>query len=114
MAAAFAVQATCHTTMQALPGHLVFGGDMVLPIKYITNWKRLHQVQQKQINHDNARENKNCIAYTYKVGDKVLIDESRMTPKLDAPHAGPYLVKKVWSNGTITVEKDNISKRMNI
>ena len=100
--------------MQALPGQLVFGRDMVLPIKYITDWECLHQVQQKQINRDNARENKNCIEHTYKEGDKVLVDESWITPKLDALRAGPYLVKKVWSNGTITVEKDNISKRMNI
>ena len=113
-AAAFAVRATCHTTMRASPGQLVFGRDMVLPIKYVTDWERLRQVRQKQINRDNARENRNRIAHTYKTGDKVLVDESRMTPKLDAPRTGPYLIKKIWSNGTITVEKDNISERMNI
>ena len=100
--------------MQALPGQLVFRHDMVLPIKYITDWERLRQVQQKQINRDNTRENRNRIEHTYKAGNKILVDESRMTPKLEAQHTGPYLVKKIWSNGTITVKKDNISKRMNI
>ena len=114
LAAAFAVQATCHTTMQALPRQIVFGQDMVLPIKYITNLECLCQVQQKQINCDNAHENKNCIKHTYKEGDKVLVDKSQMTPKLDALCVGPYLVNKVWSNGTITLKKDNISKRMNM
>ena len=114
LAAAFAVQATCYTMMQASPGQLVFGQDMVLPIKYITDWECLRQVQQKQINRDNARENKNCIEHTYKAGDKVPVDKSQMTPKLDALCAGPYLIKKVWSNGTITVEKDNIAERMNM
>ena len=41
LAAAFAVRATCHTMMQALPGQLVYGQDMVRPIKYITDWERL-------------------------------------------------------------------------
>ena len=54
LAAAFVVQATCHTTVQASPGQLVFGHDMVLPIKYIIDWERLCQVQQKEINHDRS------------------------------------------------------------
>ena len=97
--------------MQASPRQLVFGRDMVLPIKYVTDWERLHQVRQRQINRDNARENRNCIEHTYKAGDKVLVNESWMMPKLDALRTGPYLVKKIWSNGTITVKKDNITKR---
>ena len=91
--------------MQASPRQLVFGRDMVLPIKYITDWERLCQVQQKHINRDNTCENRNYIEHTYKAGDKVLVDKSWMMPKLDAPRIGPYLVKKIWSNGTITVEK---------
>lgn len=31
--ARFAIRATYHTTLQAFPGQLVFGKDMILPMK---------------------------------------------------------------------------------
>jgi hypothetical protein len=32
-AAAFSIRSTYHTTLEATPGQLVFGRDMVLPVK---------------------------------------------------------------------------------
>ena len=38
-ATAFAVHSTYHTTLQATPGQLVFGRDMIFNIKHITDWE---------------------------------------------------------------------------
>jgi transposase InsO family protein len=35
--AVYAIRSTFHTTLKATPGQLVFGRDMVLPIKFIAN-----------------------------------------------------------------------------
>ena len=37
-AAAFTLWATYHTTLKALPGQLVFGCDMILPIQHQADW----------------------------------------------------------------------------
>jgi hypothetical protein len=39
--AAFAIRSTHHTTLGASPGQLVFGRDMLLPIKFKANWAEI-------------------------------------------------------------------------
>ena len=36
---AWASRSTCHATLQATPGQLVFGRDMILNIEYIADWE---------------------------------------------------------------------------
>jgi hypothetical protein len=36
--AAYAIHSTFHTTLKSTPGHLVFGRDVVLPIKFMADW----------------------------------------------------------------------------
>ena len=45
----FSVRSTYHRTKQKSPGQLVFGQDMILPIKHIANWRHICQRKQKQI-----------------------------------------------------------------
>jgi hypothetical protein len=40
--AAYAIRSTFHTTLKATPGQLVFGRDMVLPIKFMADWGKLN------------------------------------------------------------------------
>jgi hypothetical protein len=40
--AAYAIRSTFHTTLKATPGKLVFGRDMVLPIKFMADWGQLN------------------------------------------------------------------------
>jgi hypothetical protein len=40
--AEYAIQSTFHTTLKATPGQLVFGRDMVLPIKFMADWGGLN------------------------------------------------------------------------
>ena len=49
-AAAWAIRSTVHTTLDATPGQLVFGQDMLLPIQIKTDWARIRQRKQDIIN----------------------------------------------------------------
>ena len=55
------------------PGQLLFGRDMILPIKNRVNWELIHHKYQTQINRDNAHENKHKHDYDHKVRDKVMV-----------------------------------------
>ena len=49
------------------PGKLIFGRDMVPPIKQRVDWELICQIKQTQINRDKARKNKHRVDYDYKV-----------------------------------------------
>jgi hypothetical protein len=44
---AYAIRSTFHTTQKVTPGQLVFGRDMVLPIKFMADWGAIEQQRQK-------------------------------------------------------------------
>eukprot|EP00980_Cylindrotheca_fusiformis_P024408 scaffold11874_cov59-Cylindrotheca_fusiformis.AAC.1 len=69
-AISFAVRSTYHTTLQATPGQLVFGRDMILPIQFEANWEYIRQRKQKIIDENNKRENAKRKEHEYRVGDK--------------------------------------------
>ena len=47
-AAAYAICSTVHTTLDATPAQLVFGRDMILPLKFKTDWARIKESQTKR------------------------------------------------------------------
>ena len=55
-AAAWAIRGTVNTTLDAMPGQLVFGQDMLLPIQLKTDWDRIRQRKQDIINVNNRKE----------------------------------------------------------
>ena len=65
-ATAFAVRSTYHTTLQATPGQLVFGRDMILNIQHTANWKAIKDRKQQIIKKNNLRENRTRIPHTYR------------------------------------------------
>jgi hypothetical protein len=68
-----AVQAICstvHSTLDATPGQLVFGRDMLLPIQLKTDWARIRQRKQDIINFTSKKENSKRIEHEYRVGEK--------------------------------------------
>ena len=42
-ATAFAARLTCHTALQATPGQLLFGGDMMFDIEHMANWQAIKE-----------------------------------------------------------------------
>ena len=113
-AAAYAIRCTYHTTLQATPGQLVFGRDMILPIAMRADWNAIQARRQAMIEHNNAVENSKRIEHVYAVGDKVTYKKHGILRKLATPRRGPYEVTHVYSNGTIRIQRGAINERVNI
>lgn len=113
-ATAYAMRTTYHTTLGATPGQLVFGRDMILPVKFNVDWALIAQRKQTIINKSNEAENRKRIAYDYTVGEKVLLQEPGLLPKLATPRTGPYEVVQVHTNGTVVLRKGAVLQRVNI
>jgi hypothetical protein len=52
VAVAFALRSTYHTTLQAMPGQLIFGRDMVLNVQHLIDWTAI-KARKQQIIHKN-------------------------------------------------------------
>jgi hypothetical protein len=61
-----------HTTLQASPGQLVFGRDMIHDIQFEANWDRTKNNKEKKIPTSNKRENLNRIQHKYNVSDRII------------------------------------------
>jgi len=82
-ATAFAVRSTYHTTLKHTPGQLVFGQDMILPIKHIANWEYIHQNKQRLIDKNSKAENAERKDHTYKIATK---SYCAVGPKISMKH----------------------------
>ena len=113
-ACAYAIRCTYHTTLKATPGQLVFGRDMILPIKFRADWALIEQQKQQIINKSNEMENKKRIPHTYQIGNKVLLRKPGILRKMSTPYSGPYEVQQVFQNGTITIIDGAVIQQVNI
>jgi hypothetical protein len=108
--AAYAIRSTFHTTLKATPGKLVFGRDMVLPITFMAEGGSIEEQLQKEMAHNNRRENASRITHDYKVGDKVLLKNlGKHLRKLEAPRTGPQTVTAIYTTGTLRIQKGNVN-----
>ena len=113
-AACFAIRSTVHSTLQATPGELVFGRDMLLNIPFNADWNAIKLRKQGLIDKGVVRENQTRIPHDYKVGDKVLYEKPGIVPKMNQPRTGPHEVKQVFTNGTILIQRGVVTERVNI
>ena len=54
------------------------------------------------------------LKHEYRIGDKVLMQRTDSTRKLERPYDGPYEVTKVFTNGTVAIQKGIVNERVNI
>ena len=113
-AAAWAIRSTVHTTLEATPGQLIFGRDMLLPIRIKTDWAMIRQRKQDIIDANNRRENSRRIEHEYRVGEKVLLEKPGLVSKLSAPRTGPYRITDTYTNGTVRIQRGIVNERVNI
>ena len=113
-AAAWAIRSTVHTTLDAMPGQLVFGRDILLPIQIKMDWAQIQQCKQDMINVHNRKENVKRIEHKYHVGVKVLLKKPGLTTKLSAPRTGPYWITDTYANGTVRIQRGVVNERVNI
>jgi hypothetical protein len=112
-AAAFALRSTFHTTLQATPGQLVFGRDMILNVQHQIDWTAIKRRKQELIRKNNRIENAKRIPYQYRVGDQVMMEDHRAN-KYETPYKGPYRITKVNTNGTVRLMMGAVTDTVNI
>ena len=66
-AAEFSIRSTKTWLKGYIPVQLVFGHDIILPIKHKVYWELIRQQKQPQINKDNICENIKIVYHDYKV-----------------------------------------------
>ena len=72
-ATAFAVQIMYHTAIQATPGQIVLGYDMILNTPLLVDWEAIRLRKQNIIDKNNQIENKNCKPHIDRIWDKVVV-----------------------------------------
>ena len=111
---AYAVRCSYHSTLQATPGQLVFGRDMLLNIKFEPNYQTIWQQKQTRINYDNIRENNKRVSHDYKVNDHAYILRDGHYRKLEGDKLGPFRITEIFTNGTVRIQKGLVNERINI
>ena len=74
----------------------------------------IEKQKQLSINKSNQRGNLKRITHAYKVGDKVLLQNTGILRKLAMPYSGPDDVQEVFTNGTMVINKGAVLQRVNI
>ena len=112
-ATAFAVRSTFHTTLQATPGQLVFGRDLILNCEHIADWQAIKKRKQQLIKYNNKKENSTRTQYKYEVDEHVLL-RNKLVRRLELSYKGPYKIIEVFDNGTVRIQMGTIEDRVNI
>ncbi|GMF14415.1 unnamed protein product [Phytophthora fragariaefolia] len=113
--AAFAVQASYHSILNASPGQLVFGQHMISRRLYEANWSYLSKRRFYAILADNDRENAKRLVHFYNPGDQVMIRvPKQFRAKTKRVADGPYQIRSVHDNGTVTVDKGSTQQQVSI
>ena len=76
---------------------------MIIPIKHKFGWELIIQINQAQSNKYIIRENNKRVDHKYKVGDKVILNNSA-SYKYKNPYKVPLVTKRRWINGTVTLQ----------
>ena len=72
--------------------------------------KKFKTANRNLINYNNERKNAKRVKHKYQVGDKVLMQRTDSTRKLERPYDGPFQITEVFSNGTVAVQKGIVNK----
>ena len=92
--AAWAICSTYHMVLKASSGAAIFGRDMLFGIPFIK--------RQLQTDHNTRCENKTCVDWDHKVGNKVLVHKDGILHKSERRcDSDPWTITSVHTNGTI-------------
>ena len=94
-ASEFVICSTTNGKKGYSPGQLIFGHDMILPIKHRVDWELIHQRKLTQINRDNTLENKHRVDYDYKVRDRVMLTKPTAYND-ETPYKGSFVTTQFF------------------
>ena len=109
------MRASYHSILNASPGQLLFGQDMITRQLYNANWSYLSERGFDAILADNDRENSTRLEHFYNTSDHVMLRvPKKFRAKLHAVPTGPFVIRQVYSNGTVTIDKGKTVERVSI
>ena len=90
---------------------------MIVHQKELIDWNKIYDRRRHQQVKDNIRENSGRSSHTYSAGERVMIvkrTDERPGKLLNCEHEGPYVIKKVYTNGTVKVQRTGFVENLNI
>eukprot|EP00804_Cyclotella_cryptica_P000873 CCRYP_001112-RA/>CCRYP_001112-RA protein AED:0.08 eAED:0.08 QI:0/-1/0/1/-1/0/1/0/100 len=88
---------------------------MLFDIPFLADWNKIGDHRQHQTDHNTKRENKSCVDWDYKIGDRVLLCKEGILRKSESKcHKDPLTISTVHANGSIRVHRGTKSERLNI
>ncbi len=94
---------------------VIFGCDMLFGIPFITDWNKIGDYRQRQIDLNTARKNSKQVDYDYKIGNKVRLTQEGILCKAENPYSKePWTITPIHTNGTIRIQCGTQSERLNI
>ena len=113
--ATWAIRSTYHTVLNVLPGAAIFGRDMLFDIPFIADWNKNGDYRPRQSDCNTRCENKTCVDWDYKVGNKVLVHKDGILHKTESRYdSDPWTITSVHMNGTIRAQCGTKSECLNV
>ena len=109
-----AMRCSVSRSLGIAPGSLVFHRDMILDIPLVADLIMIREKRQQLIDENLRRQNAKRRHWDYVAGQQVLIKTVDPT-KLEERAHGPYAIRQVHVNGTITVQRaPHVTERINM
>ena len=113
--AAYALRSSWHSVLNATPGQLLFGQDMITRQLHFANWSYLFKRRLQSILQENQRENQHRLRHFYLVGDQVLVRvPDRERQKQDPVSKRPFLNSQFNDDGTVEIDKGTSRERVHL
>ena len=112
--AAWAIRSTYHTVLKSSPGAAIFGRDMLFDIPYLEDWNAIGRRRQELVDQNTRCENARRVDFDYGLGMKVLLINEGKIRKAQDRYSGPYVITEVHTNGTVQIQRETWSERLNI
>ena len=110
----WAIRSTTHSSLNATPGQIAFGRDMLYDLAFTVNWNDLKGKKLQRRRANNEQENRRRIKYNFKINDEVMLERNTLQRKMNPLRDGPFTITKVYTNGTVRIQRGIVSERVNI
>ena len=100
--------------LKTTPGVTIFGRDMIFDIPFLVDWTKIGRHRQALVDQDNTCKNKHNVDFGCAMGQKVLIIQDGIICKAEDKNNGPYVITKVYTNGTVRIQRGTLNERLNI
>ena len=111
---AWAIRSTVHSTLEATPGQLVFGRDIIFQDTFKANWQAIHASKARKAVQSNIRENSKRSNFQYQVGMYAYVTSTDIKRKMGPQNEGPYRINDVFTNGTVNIQRGPTEEQINI